>query len=996
MNEVINSESALSINIHVMGMPFDGTTIATKSLGGSETAAYYLARGLAARGHRVNCWTNIDKESTADGVRYVPIGAPSQKTPLGENFEHYARNTPHDVLIIQRAPHAFHKPFASKLNIWQLHDLALHRSASQMMGGMWHVDAVTCVSQFHADQVKKVWNVNPTTLEVVRNGVDLNLYGGPLEDLGIQWADGLRLLYQSRPERGLEHLLRPGGIMARLAEDGVKATLYYCSYDNTTQQMAPYYAQLDAWAAQLPNVRALNALSKPQLASLQRQCDLLVYPTEFEEVSCITVMEATAAGLPVLTSHHAAIPETLGPDAGAILIDLKDGAVSEDEYVHQLKLLAEPGTTLLADMRKEQLALRDTFSWDNAVDTLESICMLRLQAKSKNVGAVLRHAIEHSDIDFARWVGNTQGYADTIARSALTEINRMYAFTRSDEAYAAHYAKHQTAYYDEFEDRVIGEDVTHSTRFRGVLSAVAEIRNKQLRPSKILDYGCAHGHYSIPLARTFTDSEVVGVDISDRAVSAARKWAARDQVANARFYSINAGGWEGEKYDVIIAAEVLEHVRDDKALMNKLAGMLAPDGAIIFTTPNGRWEWTGTVPFRTGREHLRHYERKDIEDLCADNEHQILHAPASHDPAYRALGSWVWTVYPTKPFGEIDYARKLREYAPRQTVSACIIVKDGDKTLRKCVESFIDYVDEVRIFIDPKTKDRTMDVCQQMEADFPNRPFFIAIATKSATTDGFDEARNESIADAAGDWILWIDADEELRGAERMHLFMRPSMHGGYGFPQLHYSADPEQVLTTDFPCRLFRNHLDVKFYGVVHEHPETEIGKAVPWSIVRHEMKFLHNGYVDEDTRRKRYERNLPLLMRDRVKYPQRQLNSFLMLRDIAQGLMFEQQQTGGALLPHHDAKAREGIKIMEGLIESKEAQSRMLSDCIQYYSHCVVTTGSGFDAEIDIKTRTPAAPDLAASISVKGRFHSREFYHKVLTKFSEESIKQYEDRYL
>jgi 2-polyprenyl-3-methyl-5-hydroxy-6-metoxy-1,4-benzoquinol methylase/glycosyltransferase involved in cell wall biosynthesis len=986
---------ALNIQLHALGMPFDGATVATRSLGGSESAAYYLARGLAARGHAVTVWTGIEAPaSKIDGVTYQPVGACTKETPLGERFEHYARNTPHDVLIIQRGATAFHRPFASKVNIWQLHDLALHRYTSSMMGGMWQVDAVTCVSDYHLEQVRKVWNINPATLHVVRNAVDPALYAAPLEPLSAPLPNArLRLLYQSRPERGLEHLVRPGGIMDRCRD--LDAALIVTSYDNTVEAMRGYYEQLAAWGAALPNVVWLPPLAKPQLAALQSACDLLIYPTEFEEVSCITAMEAMHAALPMLTSDVGALAETCR-DAGVWLLPLKDGRADEDAFVERLPaLLQDP--VRLTQVAERQRAAAARCTWDGPVAALEALCWRLLDAKLTSA-RVLRHAIEHSDIDFARWCVSQipATITDPGTDAARAELQRLYAFTESDAAYAAHYAKHQAQYYDDFEERVVGEDVTGTTRFRGVLNAMVEIRNRQSRASRVLDYGCAHGHYLLPLAKLFSDSEFVGVDISDRAVAAARKWVDRDKVANARVYSTDSAAWQKDKYDVIIAAEVLEHVRDDRALLEQLAGMLTEDGAIIFTTPNGRWEWSGTVAFRTGREHLRHYERKDIVDLCGANEHLILHAPASHDQGGRPLGSWVWTVWPREPWGTIDYARKLREYAPRETVSACMIVRDGEKTLRGAVESFIDYVDELHICIDPLTRDRTAQVAEELREDFPNRPIHCRTATKSATRDGFDEARNESIEEAAGDWILWVDADETVRTPERLHMFLRPSMHNGYGFPQVHYSADPDQVLTTDFPCRLFRNRQGIRFYGVVHEHPEHEMGKAVTWSLVRHELKFLHAGYVDEATRRRRYERNLPLLLRDRAKNPGRQLNGFLMLRDIAQGLMFEQQQTGGYVLGDHRARAAEGIRLMEELVASPEAPIRMITDCLQYYSHCVVTSGGGFDAAVTLKTATEAAPDLSVALDFRGRFHTRDFYQKVVRKFSEESTKLYEDRYL
>jgi glycosyltransferase involved in cell wall biosynthesis/2-polyprenyl-3-methyl-5-hydroxy-6-metoxy-1,4-benzoquinol methylase len=1018
-------------------MPFDGNTVKTKSLGGSESAAYYLARELARRGHRVSCWTSTDKDVSVDGVSYCAVGPHTQACPLGERFDHYAQHTPLDVLIIQRQPHGFHKRWNAKVCIWQLHDLALYRTAAQMLAGMWQIDAVTTVSQWHADQVKAVWNLPDSVLRVVPNGVDPTLYepsdarpciairgddtdvlqdpkSGAVMQVVLP-ANKYLLLYQSRPERGLEHLTRPGGIMDRVRD--LPVHLVVCGYDNTVPQMAQYYEKLTAQAADLPNVSIIGALTKAQLAELQRKCDLLVYPTEFDEVSCITAMEAMHAGLPMLTSEKAALPETC-KGAGVKLLPLDDGKADESAFVEWIQELIPADYSSeyphgLKEMRAQQFEAAKSHAWGHAADRLLDVIHEAMERKVSGEGApgrILRSAIERSDIAFARWfVHDRPTFADgaplaacesanAIEAGAREEMHRLFAFAESDAAYAAHYAKHQGVYYDAHEEQVIGEDVTSTTRFRGVRQYFVEhcLKTQNISP-RVLDYGCAHGHYTMPMAKLFPKGDFVGIDISDRAVKAARKWAERDGVTNASFIQMFDGVLATQdKFDIIIAGEVLEHVIDPWALLESFRQALKPGGCLIVTTPHGRWEHSGTVAFRTGREHLFHFERADIEDICAGQKCEIAYAPAGHDASGEAMGSWVWAVWPEKEFARPDYERKLRQYAPRETISVCLIVKDAEKTLRKCIESFVDVVDEVVICVDPQTSDRTLDVCRQLAGDFPNRPFIYGIAEKSATRDGFDEARNESIAKASGDWILWCDADEEVHQAFQLHKLARHSMHGGFGFAQTHYSVSPDQVLTTDFPCRFFRNRQGIRFYGLVHEHPESEIGKAVPNSLVRPEVKFLHCGYVDEETRRKRYQRNLPLLVRDRQKYPNRELNKFLWLRDLAQGLMFEQEQMGGGVAPEHIVRAREGIAIMEDLVANTQ-HIRMITDALPYYTHCVVTSGgSCFESEVVVKTANPQAPGLAVNLSLKGAFHSREFYHRLVNRFIEEPTKHYDDPYL
>lgn len=1017
----------MRIVIHSMGMPFGPTTVYEQSLGGSESAAFYLARELGSLGHQVELFTSRQAAPERVGnVNYQWHGQPEQDAPLGRDFEFYARNTPHDVLVVQRAPQTFMRKFAAKVCILQLHDLALRRHLATAAGATWQLDAITCVSKWHVEQVKRSWMINERQLFVVPNGVDPDLYvpsgGKPFvmltddepgrheENRMTLPRSKFNLLYQSRPERGLAHLVRPGGIMDRCRDLPVHLT--FCGYDNTVPEMRAYYESLYQQAAALPNVSFVGPLTKPQLAELQRKCDVMVYPTEFEEVSCITAMEAMHAGLPMLSSRYGALPETCDK-MGSKLFDLKEGKADEDAFVAwlstTLKDRAEyPG--VLSDMRDAQFAASLSRTWKDATQDLLAVIDTCFSRRYGSPAAVLRSAIERSDIDFAKWYYHESmkvydvAIGNPIIQSSISELLNLYSFTESDDAYAAHYAKHQGIYYDGPGAKAVGEDVTGSSRFRGVrhLMEQALTRPRDHGPPRVLDYGCAHGHYTFPLQASFPAARFHGVDISERAIGAAQEY--RDSLGmdfpkfkvGAEDYLFDRARMADEdKFDVILAGEVLEHARDWRRLLDLLRRCLRPGGALIITTPFGRWEHSGTEAFRTGREHLVHFERADIEDICKGHEVEIMTAPAGSDRSEELLGSYLWMVTPKEgvPFGDIDYMRKRLFYAPRETISLCMIVKDGEKTLRKCIESVVDWVDEVCVSIDPSTTDRTSEILFQLKMDFLNRPFVVKYLPKPVLESGFDAARNASIEGASGDWILWCDADEEVHGAPLLHKLARPSAHDGFGFAQIHYALDPPQVLTTDYPTRFFRNGRGIKFYGVVHEHPELTLGEAIPTSVPRPEVKFLHCGYVDEGTRRNRYLRNFPLLERDREAYPTRKLNQFLWLRDLAQGMLFEQERTG--VTERHLKLAEDGIKLFEQMLDSNPPP-KMLSDCLPYYAHCVATLGRGFDAEVNFKTVCVSAPNMNVQSVINGRFHTRQFFQRLVAYFLEESTKTYEDTHL
>lgn len=989
----------MNIVLHSLGMPFNGETLLTRSLGGSESAGYYQARELAKRGHKVTVFTSDRNEGQYDGVSYCHVGEVSNDAPLGKRFEFYAQNTPHDVLIIQRHPAAFHKKWAAKACIHQMHDLALHRFAGAINHGLWQTDAITVVSDWHAEQLKSVYGIKDSCVMVVPNGVDTDLYEAPVSESVKRMIprDGhTNLLYQSRPERGLEHLVRPGGIMDKLEKEAPgRYKLFYCSYDNTTEQMAPFYDQLDRWAASLPNVVKLGALTKSVLAQVQQECDYLFYPTEFEEVSCITAMEAMHAGLPLITSAVGALPETCA-GSGSVLVPLLEGRADENGFV---RALLDQTDESHSKLKKSQREAAKNNTWAKAVDRLETALEAIFERKTKTGASVVRSAIEHSDIYFANHVliNNPDIMSTPIGEAAAREIEEMYAFTASDEAYAAHYAKHCGIYYDGPGSDVVGQDASQMTRFRGVVSIVENAVARLGGKARVLDYGCAHGHFLVPLAKMFPDCHFVGVDISDRAIGKALEWVKRDALPNVSLMVGTIADFkdDGPQFDVVIACEVIEHVPDYAKLIDSLRSTMNEGGEFVATTPYGRWEWVGTDEFKKARQHLHHFDRDDISDICQEFPHQIVCAPTGPDHAHQVLGSWVWsfTHSSDKSIRPIDYDRKLKYYSPRETISACMIVKNAQNTIRSCVESFIHAVDEVVVMLDPTTTDNTALILAEMSHEHPYKPFIIKQGL-SALTDGFDEARNLSIANATGDWILWCDADEAVHRPWAMQLVARNSCNDGYAVAQVHYAAEPAQVLTTDLPCRMFRNNIGAKFYGVVHEHPEVEIGKAIPHTMLRHDFKFLHSGYTDEETRRGRYYRNLPLLHRDRKKHPDRMLGKFLLLRDISQGISFEMQANGGHLPIDGRVRAEEGVALFAELL--KDAPMRLVVDALQYYSGCAEILGGGFTAEIRLSTKKNGASDLASSTEANAMFSCSQHYHDLINRISREAIKHYESKYL
>jgi len=106
-----------------------------------------------------------------------------------------------------------------------------------------------------------------------------------------------------------------------------------------------------------------------------------------------------------------------------------------------------------------------------------------------------------------------------------------------------------------------------------------------LKDLRILDIGCGGGVLSEPLARL--GASVVGADPVEKNVAAARLHAEQSGLAiDYRATTAEALADAGEKFDIVLAMEVVEHVADVKLFVARCAEMVKPGGLMIAATLN--------------------------------------------------------------------------------------------------------------------------------------------------------------------------------------------------------------------------------------------------------------------------------------------------------------------------------------------------------------------------------------------------------------------------
>ncbi|MFZ5612375.1 glycosyl transferase [Desulforamulus profundi] len=168
-------------------------------------------------------------------------------------------------------------------------------------------------------------------------------------------------------------------------------------------------------------------------------------------------------------------------------------------------------------------------------------------------------------------------------------------------------------------------------------------------------------------------------------------------------------------------------------------------------------------------------------------------------------------------------------------ISLCMIVKNEERNLARCLNSAKDCVDEI-IIVDTGSQDNTVKIAEQFNAKIYHYNW----------DEDFAAARNFSLDKAAGDWILYLDADEELEPdcCERLRNLARTDRYEAYFFQIINLTDgnDPLKHINV----RMFRNKPAYRFEGKLHEQVISSISAGGSTAaVVNSGISILHYGYL-------------------------------------------------------------------------------------------------------------------------------------------------------
>lgn len=194
-------------------------------------------------------------------------------------------------------------------------------------------------------------------------------------------------------------------------------------------------------------------------------------------------------------------------------------------------------------------------------------------------------------------------------------------------------------------------------------------------------------------------------------------------------------------------------------------------------------------------------------------------------------------------------------------ISLCMIVKDEEGHLPRCLGSIRNWVDEI-VLVDTGSTDGTVEIAQSFGARIFHHPW----------ENDFSKHRNQSLSYARGDWILVLDADEEVEREDA------PGLRGLLGeaqaqslfLPVTHVTAAGRKDVQHN-SVRLFRNRLGFHYRGIVHNR--LVLSGPSRFAAVR----VYHYGYgLAPDVMTKKFARTTRLLKRELEVNPEDALSHY------------------------------------------------------------------------------------------------------------------------
>ena len=171
-------------------------------------------------------------------------------------------------------------------------------------------------------------------------------------------------------------------------------------------------------------------------------------------------------------------------------------------------------------------------------------------------------------------------------------------------------------------------------------------------------------------------------------------------------------------------------------------------------------------------------------------------------------------------------------------VSLCMIVKNEERVLERCLNSVKDFVDEI-IIVDTGSTDSTKEIAKK----FTDKVYDFEWCYD------FAKARNYSFSKATKDYIMWLDADDVILEKDLKKLLkLKQNLSKNVDAVMLKYDLNVDEngtPMLSFYRERIVRRNANFRWTGKIHEVIETR------GNIVKEDISVTHKKlHVNEPER--------------------------------------------------------------------------------------------------------------------------------------------------
>ncbi|HWL24552.1 MAG TPA: glycosyltransferase [Ureibacillus sp.] len=189
----------------------------------------------------------------------------------------------------------------------------------------------------------------------------------------------------------------------------------------------------------------------------------------------------------------------------------------------------------------------------------------------------------------------------------------------------------------------------------------------------------------------------------------------------------------------------------------------------------------------------------------------------------------------------------------KPSISLCMIVKNEEKVLNRCLTSVSKFVDEI-IIVDTGSSDNTKKIASEYTSNIYDFNWI----------NDFSAARNFAASKASGEWILVLDADEYV-DEENFQSFISEltkdnGIYDAYTAKILNFSGNFGEHLIQNLHDRVYKNNGEISYYRKIHE--QFKNNDNTPVKTKNSSLLIFHSGYLNRTVKEKeKSERNKELL---------------------------------------------------------------------------------------------------------------------------------------